>query len=182
MRAVLLNPQSGTPEVQVPLVHRAELIKYQPDETSPWWRRAWFKFAHAPFVWFSFTVMGVPAITAIEPEAAHCSNCGARVPGPRFSWVEDEGTFDSEGVAERTCQNGFWRVVPSPYNCRVPAASFQLRKGSYYPLADNPDKYLTPVTELTVAPRKAIRVIDDVKEGLERLTAILTVDARPDSR
>jgi len=168
--------------VQVPLVFRDEITKYKPDSSSPWWRRAWFRFFHQPFITFSFNVMGVPAITAVEPQAARCSNCGAEVPGPRFSWVEDGGTFDSETVAERFCQDASWRVVPSPFNCRVPAASFQLGQGSYYPLAANPSKFLTPVTELTVAPRKRAQVIEEVAEGLERLTEILTVDRSANSR
>lgn len=173
---VLANALPDVPDLQIPLLHRAELTKYKPDDSSPWWRRWWFKYVHHTFIDFSFKVFGVPGITAVEPESARCPNCGAEVPGPRYSWVEDEGTFDTEEMAASVCQNGQWRVVDSPHNVRVPTASMQLRRGSVYPLSRHPDRYRTPVLEIAAVNRESVNVMNEVQKGLNRLSDILTDD------
>lgn len=111
-------------------VYRVEQIKYGLDKTSPWWRRLFFRAIFLPVNRYA-RKLGIPALGALEPEPAKCPTCGADVPGERFSWVEDQGTFTETDNARAACQAEFWRVRKSPLNVELPAASCEFACAEY---------------------------------------------------
>lgn len=109
--------------------------KYGLDETSPWWRKAFFRAVYLPFVRFSFKWIGIPAIDTKDASGEFC-------------WHEIEGLFTDEEAAKLVCKGEFWKVTPLPLDAELPGESFQYG-GRLYPQASQPRRYARQTFNLT---------------------------------
>lgn len=104
--------------------------KWELDQSTPWYRKAFFRYIFRPFIHFAWNVMKVPT-----PK-------GAIIEGNKqtFLWFENGGFFSSEDQAELACIDQWHGYKDVPLNRSFPPESAQY-SSLVFPRQKNPRQH-----------------------------------------
>lgn len=151
------TPPARTPNMDdepVELFH-VGVRKYGLDESSPWWRKLFFRAIFLPFNRFAFKRMKIPAMDKLEPDNS-------------FSWFEHIGVFTERELADSACKGEFWQVTPLLVNASLPTESCQ-RSCHTFPKSAYPDRHNRRVFPLVVEPLGSIDAMGRAVTQLEQV-------------
>jgi hypothetical protein len=117
--------------------------KWELDSTTPWYRRAFFKYLFRPFIHFSWQVMKIPCPKGIEIEGKK----------QRVLWFENGGFFSSEDQADIACIGTWHGYKDVPLDRCFPSESAQY-SSLVFPRQKNPRQHRkAPTFNLVVRDR-----------------------------
>jgi hypothetical protein len=159
------EPQMDAPRK----VFKVSEWKWGVDAGSPWWRRAFFKYAFLPFINFSFGVVGIP--TPKECEVTSDEN--GRVT-KKYSWFEDVAILPDEDMADNACLNEHTGYKPMFYGKVAPHESGQ-SSGTIFPRKKKGSrKWANPALSLVIKDRKEDeRERETLAECLKQINQVL---------
>ena len=118
--------------------------KWELDESTPWYRRFFFKYVFRPFIHFSWNVMKIPCPKGVEV------NGGKQT----FFWFENGGFYSSEDQAEIACAGYYDGYKDVPLNRAFPPESAQY-SSLIFPRQKNPRQHRKmPTFSLILKDRK----------------------------
>lgn len=104
--------------------------KWELDESTPWYRRFFFKYVFRRFVHFSWNVMKVPCPKGVEIDGRK----------QRIFWFENGGFFSSEDQADLACTNEWQGYKDVPLDRSFPLESAQY-SSLVFPRQKNPRQH-----------------------------------------
>ena|SRR5687767_4407590 len=118
--------------------------KWELDASTPWYRRAFFKYVFRPFIHFSWNVMKVPCPKGVEVNGGKAT----------VFWFENGGFFSSEDQAELACVGEWHGYKDVPLDRRFPPESAQY-SSLVFPRQKDPRQHRkSPTFSLIVKDRK----------------------------
>lgn len=124
-----------------------DVRKYQLDEGTPWYERAFFRAVYLPFVRFAHRYFHIPAQ-------------GTKHPDGSFSWVENIGIATSEAAAQEMCKGEFYKYTALPIDSGLPKESVHY-KGHVYPNSIMPDRYRRRTFRYTPQPTEHLALLHE---------------------
>lgn len=138
--------------------------KWELDESTPWYRRFFFKYVFRPFIHFSWNVMKVPCPKGVEINGNQ----------QRFIWFENAGFFSSEDQAEIACLNKWYGYKDVPLDRGFPPESAQYSSLVFPRQKSLRQHCKTPTFSLILKDRKEEeRQQETLAEHLARLNQVL---------
>lgn len=138
--------------------------KWELDSSTPWYRRAFFRYVFRPFIHFSWNVMKIPCPKGME------------IDGQRQTcfWFENSGFFSSEDQAEIACSSPWHGYKDVPLDRKFPPESAQY-SSLVFPRQKNPRQHRkTPTyTYGLIDLRKDQQEQQQVRDCLRKLNQVL---------
>lgn len=138
--------------------------KYDLDPSTPWYRRAFFRYIYRPFIHLAWRWLNIPAPKGLDIE-------GGR---HRIFWFENGGFFSSEDQADLACISDFDGYKDVPLDRQFPPESAQY-SSLVFPRQKNPRQHRkAPTFSLVLKDRKAEEQRDKTLANyLARLNQVL---------
>lgn len=133
------------------------------NESSPWWRRLYYRTIYKWFMEFSLKVMKIPNPTEVTID-------GKQV---RFSWLEHQGFFDSEDAADLACLGPRWGYKRIIFGRAFPKESGQYDSPWIYPRAKNPRKRAKPILKMIITPRETTERLVELERQIKELRRVI---------
>lgn len=136
--------------------------KYGLDNTTPWYRRFFFKYIFRPFLHFSWNMMKIPCPKGVQVDGKKLT----------FFWFENGGFFSSEDQAEIACTGYYDGYKDVPLDRAFPPESAQY-SSLVFPRQKDPRQHrrkpnfsivATPREEITDLERQIMELEKQVKE------------------
>jgi hypothetical protein len=138
--------------------------KWELDSSTPWYRKAFFKYVFRPFIHFSWNVMKVPCPKGVEVN-------GKKV---TVFWFENGGFFSSEDQADIACVSDWMGYKDVPLDRAFPLESAQY-SSLVFPRQKNPRQHRkAPTFNLVIKDRKQDEQKDQtLAQALQQLNQVL---------